>query len=238
MPIKHKKTKKKPRKKLRYQSLKRNKSPKIIKKTIENQCVSRISDESVTGSPDQLDTRAKVFGGNVDSYAYGLSQTLWAGMITIKFYDYEFYNNHKFGDGQQKRFKFAEELMKNLCSRTFRIKESLIKWIACDEVSIKEQGHIHILFSFDYLLEKGKSSKIPKLDFSNEKGDFFIKVDESARFLWKKLNKSMTQLEVDWRCMHENSGLVGYVCKTRSKWEAKPLYFSSFWRIHAGYTNV
>ena len=228
------KPKRKVRKKLRYKkyiNIKPNKE--LQENRVTTEFLGEFDKNNFVISEDS-DEHPENYKGPVHPYASGLKNTEWMGMITIKFYDYQFFNGHKHGEGRENRFKFAGDLMKNLCCKAFKIKESCLKWVACDEFGEKDHGHVHIIFSFDYLKSKGRVDKIPKIDFSDEKGEFFVKMNESANFLWEKLKKKVGKLDVHWKPMDENDGLVNYVCKIKFECEEKSFKFSDYWRIHEG----
>ena len=86
----------------------------------------------------------------------------------------------------------------------------------------------------DTLNKKGYRSYIAPFDFSDEKGEFFVKMNESANFLWEKIKKKVGKLDVHWKPMDENDGLVNYVCKIKFEGEEKLFKFSDYWRIHEG----
>ena len=168
----------------------------------------------------------------VHPYASTLQKTDWMGLLTLKLHSKGYSKDDLGGQGRKNRFDFLDLFMENLRNRKFRLKESEFKWVACEEFGISGDGHVHVLFSFDYLMAKEKRSKIPKIDFSEEKGEFFREALESANFIWRKLNKNHSTVDIHWSPMWENEGLVNYFCKLEDGREEKHFKFSKFWEIH------
>lgn len=168
----------------------------------------------------------------VHPFSDSLQKTEWMGLLTLKLHSHAYSKDDLHGGGRKNRFAFIAHVMKNLCNRTFRVKESELKWVICDEFGKSGVGHVHVLFSFDYLKAKGREDKIPKIDFSQEKGDFYRQVLESANFFWRKLNKCHSTVNIHWRPMWENEGLVNYFCKLEDGREEKHFKFSRYWEIH------
>lgn len=170
----------------------------------------------------------------LDSYEFTLRKTQWLGMFSLKFYAYQYYKDDFQNEGQANRFGFVNLFMENLCNRLFRIKNSKAKWVACEEFGRSGLGHIHIILSFDHL-ETGKLGKIiPKIDFSEENGEFFQKARESAEFLWRESGKNPKTIDVDWSPMFHNDGLVNYFTEYEDGRSEKDFIFSKYWEIHKG----
>lgn len=170
--------------------------------------------------------------GKVDSYAYAIGKDEWVGMLTLKLHDPAYSRDTI--QARKNRFEFLKLVMENLCNRTFRLKETEFNWVACEEFGGSGQGHVHLLFSFDHLKAKGREDKIPKIDFSNEKGEFFKQSLETIAYFWGKLGKRANSIDLNWRPMSENSGLVAYLCKLEEGRQDKKFLFSKFWEVHRG----
>lgn len=172
--------------------------------------------------------------GEIHPYSYALRNHNWMGLLTLKLHDRSYSMDDSHRVGQKNRFEFLKLVMKNLCNRKFRVKESELNWVACEEFGISGQGHIHVLFSFDYLKAKGRADKIPKIDFSHEKGEFFNELLETVNTLWKKSGKNAQSVDLHWCPMWENDGLVSYLCKLEDGRDDKVFLFSKYWETHEG----
>ena len=235
--MKNKKTSKpKSKKKLRYSkkwiptSKKVGaKKPKILKTVAECEDEQDFLKE-ITRTPNGLRTYKPK--RPVSPYAHTLHETEWMGLMTLKLYAHPYSKNS--AQGQKYRFDFLGEVMENLCncSRKFGLKEAQLNWVACEEFGFSGVAHLHVLFSFDYLKSKKREDKIPKFNFSEEKGDFYRETLESVSFCWRKLNKNHSSVDFHWKPMWENEGLVNYFCKLENGMDEKDFIFSKYWKIH------
>jgi hypothetical protein len=238
------KTRKKPKSKqnLRHAKKRLARTLKIIqKKSRIPKIVPECDDE-----PDFLKeikrtlAEQKTYNPNneVHAYASTLQKTEWMGLLTLKLHSRAYSKDDFHGLGRKNRFDFLDLFMENLRNRKFRIKESEFKWVACEEFGISGDGHVHVLFSFDYLKSKGREDKIPKIDFSEEKGQFFREALESANFFWRKLNKNHSTVDIHWRPMWENEGLVNYFCKLEDGRPDKEFKSSKCVEIHENWKDA
>jgi len=168
----------------------------------------------------------------VHPYEHTLKEFDWVGMLTLKLYADSYTKDDRGGLGRRNRFNFVKSFMNNLNSKWLHLKSSDFNWVACEEFGISGVGHVHILFSFDHLKAKGREDKIPKFDFSEEKGLFFEKVLESANFAMGKLAKNKSNGCLDWKPTWENEGLVDYFCEFEDGREEKRFKSSDYWPIH------
>ena len=168
----------------------------------------------------------------ISAYASTFQKTEWLRLLTLKLHSHAYSKDDSQGVGQKNRFDFLALVMENLCHRKFKIKDTELNWVACEEFGISGVAHVHVLFSFDYLKAKERLDKIPKIDFSEEKGEFYREALESVNFFWRKLSKNHSAVDFHWSPMWENEGLVNYFCKLEEGREEKHFKFSKFWEIH------
>jgi hypothetical protein len=226
----------KPKKKLRYS---KRHDPKGKKEKLKKSNILKIVPK-YDEEPDFLKEITRIFDGlrtytpkrPVSAYAYTLQKTEWMGLLTLKLHTHAYSKDDLQGIGQKNRFDFLGLVMENLCNRKFKVKESQLNWVACEEFGISGVAHVHVLISFDYFKTNGKAEKIPKIDFSEEKGEFYREVLESVNFFWRKLSKNYSAVDLHWSPMWENEGLVNYFCKLEDGREDKFIKFSKYWEIH------
>jgi hypothetical protein len=234
------KIRKKPRSKHRIRQSKKRlaKLLKAIKKKsrISNNTAENCQESDVSKLPHTTPQGLRTYHprGEIHPYSYALRKHKWMGLLTLKLHDRAYSMDDSHRVGQKNRFEFLKLVMKNLCNRKFRVKESELNWFACQEFGISGQGHVHVIFSFDHLKAKARADKIPKIDFSEERGEFFNEVLETVNTLWMDLGKSAQSVDLDWSPMWENDGLVSYYCKLEDGREDKEFIFSKYWEIHQG----
>lgn len=229
------KTRKKPKskQKLRHAKKRLARSLKIIQKRSKIPKIVPGNDND----PDFLEALKKTPSGfrtyepkkPVHPYAATLQKTDWMGLLTLKLHSLSYSKDDHGGYGRKNRFDFLDLFMENLRNRKFRLKESEFNWVACEEFGNSGKGHVHVLFSFDYLKAKERADKIPKFDFSEEKGDFYRETLESVHFFWRKLSKNHSGVDFHWSPLWENEGLVNYFCKLEDGREEKNFKFSKYW---------
>lgn len=232
------KTRKKPKSRHGHRQAKKRlvRSLKIVRKKSKiTKSVPAIKDEpdflmDIIRTPSGL--RDYIPKKPVHPFAVTLQGTEWMGLLTLKLHSHSYSKDDFHGLGRKNRFDFLDLVMENLQNRKFRIKPSEFNWVACEEFGISGDGHVHVLFSFDYLRAKGREDKIPKIDLSEEKGQFFEEALESANFFWRKLNKNHSTVDFHWSPMWKNEGLVNYFCKIEDGREEKHFKFSKYWEIH------
>lgn len=183
---------------------------------------------------DSLESRPYHPTNPLDPHEHRLRMTDWVGMISLRLHSMSYTKNDSAGQGTKNRFSFVEELMGNLCNRTFKIKESGLIWVACDEPGFFGMGHVHILFSFDYLKTTGNKKKIPEMEYFQENGQFPLDLHESANFIWRELHKNRSTVDIEWRPMWNNDGLVNYFCECEDGMTDKPVHFGNYWKNHEG----
>jgi len=231
------KTRKKPKSRQRIRHAKKRlaRSLKIIQKRARIPKSSYAEDEpdflkQLKGTPSGL--RDYIPKNPVHPYASTLQKTEWMGLLTLKLHSRSYSMDDLKGEGRKNRFDFLDLLMENLQNSKFRIKPSEFNWVACEEFGISGDGHVHVLFSFDYLKAKDRKDKIPKIDFPEENGQFLQELKESVDFFWRKLRESHSTADIHWSPMWKNEGLVDYFCKLEEGREEKHFKFSKFWEIH------
>lgn len=164
----------------------------------------------------------------VDSYDFTLQDFQWQGLLTLKFHSYSHSKDDHKGDGRKNRFDFLTPFMDNLRIK-LGISDREFNWFACEEFGFTGAGHLHIIFSFDYLKEKNRMDRIKISDFS-ENGHFFQEGRETVEFICRNLRLNPGSVDFHWRPMWENEGLVNYFCKLEDGREPKMFNFSDFWK--------
>ncbi len=135
----------------------------------------------------------------------------WQGMITLKFHSSSYSKNDLRGIGSKNRFAFVEAYMNNLRNK-FRLSDREFIWVACEEFGKSGMGHVHIIFSFDYLRRKHRADKIPRIDFS-ESGHFPHEANEAKDYICRRLQIQNKSVDVKWSTQYHNEGLVNYFSK-------------------------
>jgi hypothetical protein len=158
-----------------------------------------------------------------------LNEFEWLGLLTLKFHSYSHSNDDH--NGHKNRLDFAKEFMDNLRIK-LGISDRELNWIACEEFGFTGTGHLHVLFSFDYLKEKNRMDKIKISDFS-ESGEFFQAGMESVIFVSQELKLDPRSVDFHWRPMWENEGLVSYFCKKEFNREGKHFEYSEGFKKQA-----
>jgi hypothetical protein len=157
---------------------------------------------------------------------FSLNSFEWQGLLTLKFHSCSYSkDNHK---GHQKRLDFLNEFMNSLRIK-LGISDREFIWVACEEFGFTGAGHLHVMFSFDYLKGKNRMDRVKISDFS-ENGQFFQEGRESVDFISRKLNLNPKSVDFHWRPMWENRNLVSYFCKVEFDREEKHFDFSDFWK--------
>jgi hypothetical protein len=135
----------------------------------------------------------------------------WLGLLTLKFHAHSYSKDDREGQGRKNRLNFLAAFMENLRVK-FRITDREFIWVGCEEFGFTGGGHLHVMFSFDQLTEKGRADKIPKIDFA-ENGQFFREGQESADFVCRNLGIKPKSVDFHWCPVWENEGLVNYFGK-------------------------
>lgn len=150
----------------------------------------------------------------------------WIGLLTLKCYLTSYASDsHK---ACQNRSKLISDFMENLRARKFVISDREFNWVACHEFGTSGIGHVHAIFSFDHLREKGREKKCKISDFS-ENGVFESECRESLEFVCRKLGISPSTVDFHWSEAWENTGLVHYLCKIEKAHPEKDVIFSKYW---------
>lgn len=226
--MKNTRIRKKPKSKKNVRRAKKRlaRSLKVIRKKSDRLSVALVIQEDpdfigVIKSPSGLwsyDNQNKKFNG-VHSEFFGLQDYNWIGLITLKFHLYSYSKHDHQGKGRENRMKFFSLFMDNLRSK-LGISDREFLWVVCEEFGFSRAGHLHALFSFDYLKEKNRMDRLKIFDFS-EKGDFWAEGQESVEFVSRKNGINSRTVDFNWRPMWENEGLVGYFCKKEFGHEEK-----------------
>jgi hypothetical protein len=223
-----KQKKPKSRKKLRYS--KRNPENMAKNAKIPKNILDLDFCDAIIRTPEGLrtyDPDNPKFNG-LHSYYHELEKYEWAGLLTLKFHTSSFSMDDSKGEGRKNRVRFLEKFMDNLRGRKFGISDSEFNWFACEEFGFFGGGHLHVIFSFDYLKEKERMDKLKISDFS-EKGQFFAQGRESSQHVCPKFELNPRTVDFHWSPMWENTGLVRYFCKREFGREDKFFIFSKFW---------
>ena len=160
--------------------------------------------------------------------AFPLKTFHWEGMITLKFLSYSYFKDDRGGEGRNNRMRFLDSFMFNLRGK-FKLSEKDFQWVAAEEFGISDNGHLHVLFSFDALRAKGREDKIPKTEFAKN-GEFQQIAEESKGFVCQKLGLKPSTVDFHWSEKTKNEGLVDYVCKIEFGRAEKFFKWSKFWR--------
>lgn len=164
----------------------------------------------------------------VHGYSFTLRDFEWLGLLTLKFHSHSHSKDDYSGDGRRNRFNFLAEFMGNI-RRKFGISDREFNWFASEEFGFFGNGHLHVIFSFDYLKEKNRMDRVKISDFS-EKGHFFQEGRESVYFISRKLGLNPQSVHFHWSPMWKNSGLVDYFCKNEFRKNEKFFDFSGYWK--------
>lgn len=225
---KQKKPKKpKSRKKLRYS--KRNPENTTKKAKIPQNILNLDFRDALKRTPFGLrtyDTDDKRYNG-LHSYYEELEGYEWEGLVTLKFHSSSYSMEDSKGEGTKNRLYFLNKFMENLRVK-FKISDREFNWFACEEFGFFGGGHLHVIFSFDYLKEKDRMDKLKITNFS-EKGQFFAQGRESTDHICRENGLNPRTVDFHWRPMWENTGLVRYFCKREFGREDKTFDFSKFW---------
>lgn len=222
-------------------SARRKKSiSRSIKKSLRRYCKEHITSEVDRYLPSKgekesvmrtYDIANSKYCG-VEPEFYRLQDFKWLGLITLKFHSYALSKDDSAGEGQRNRHNFLIKFMDNLTSK-FRLKDGDFNWCACEEFGFSSKGHIHVIFSFDYLRTKKREDKIPRFDFS-EKGQFYQECLESVKYVSRFSLVDPKSVDFHWRIGWQHMGLVAYFCKKEFGWRNKQFYYSKYWNIHEG----
>ena len=176
--------------------------------------------------PKNYDSQDSRFNG-VHGYFFILQDYEWLGLLTLKFHSHYYSKDDRRGEGRKNRFNFINQLMDNLRIK-LGISNREFNWFACEEFGFTGDGHIHVLFSFDYLEKKNRMDKVKISDYS-EFGHFYQEGRESVNFVSKKLGLNPKSVDFHWRPTSENKGLVNYFCKLEFGREDKYFSYSKYW---------
>ena len=132
------------------------------------------------------------------------------------------------GYGHKNRCDFLTQFMNSLRVKLGISNREFI-WVACEEFGFTEAGHLHVMFSFDYLKEKERMEKLKITDFA-EDGEFWKQGKESINYISKTLRIDPRKVNFHWQPTWENKGLVGYFCKKERNRGAKVFEFSDYWK--------
>jgi hypothetical protein len=162
---------------------------------------------------------------------YALNEYEWMGLMTLKFYSYS--HSKEKHESQDNRLIYVEEFMNNIRIK-LGISDREFIWCACEEFGFTEIGHIHIIFSFDYLQEKNRMDKIQINDFSDN-GEFSKQAKESVSFVTKKLKMKPESINFHWTridrtTMWDNKKVVSYFCKKETNRGDKYFVYSKFFK--------
>lgn len=215
--------------------LRRKRLPKIIKNLMKGVKSKKSTNKKTRKSSiwddflKDLGISEEEFNENRHKYpihpeAYSLKKYEWVGMLTLKFFSGSYSKDEYAG---KQRLTFLNAFMENLRGK-MKISHREFNWVGVEEFGKSGMGHLHILFSFDYLREKGREDKIPTFDFS-EDGEFYQDSLESKNFICRKLSIIANTVDLHWVPQYENEGLVDYCCKVEPNRNEKHFEWSKFW---------
>jgi hypothetical protein len=231
-----KQPKRKPKKKLRYS---KRQNPKGKKDKMKKSNIIKIVPESeeepdflkgIKQSPMGLrtyDPKDSRFNG-FHAYNFTLQDFQWMGLLTLKFYSYSHSKDDYRGEGRKNRTCFLKKFMENLRVK-IGISDREFNWFACEEFGFTGMGHLHVIFSFDYLKEKNRMDRIKISDYS-ENGQFYQEARESVDFISQKLSLNLQSVDLHWVSNWKNEGLVDYFTKIEFGREDKSFFLSDFWK--------
>ena len=124
------------------------------------------------------------------------------GLISIRISNPSYTGDSEGSQGLRERF--AGLLMYNLRQKWKHGKLDCYWW-GCSEFGQSGEGHLHIIFSFEYMRRNSKTP--PDLTGFED----FAK--ESAEHIRKQLGLPRGCVNLDWEPVDGNDGLVAYFCK-------------------------
>jgi hypothetical protein len=146
---------------------------------------------------------------------WALRELKHEGLLSIRIATHSYTGDSEGSQGLRKRF--AGLLMYNLRQK-WKLREQDCYWWGCSEYGQSGEGHLHIIFSFDFMRRNFKTP--PDLDGFED----FAK--ESAEHLRISLLPRGC-VDLKWSPTTDNEGLVQYFCKREWGREDYKHFFSS-----------
>lgn len=139
---------------------------------------------------------------NVHPEYWWLRKLNHEGMLSIRIENPSYTGDSEGGRGLRERF--TRLLMYNLRQK-WKLRKLDCYWWGCSEYGQSGEGHLHVLFSFEYMRRNSKTP--PDLEGFED----FAK--ESAEHIRKQVCLPSGCVDLKWSPTTDNEGLVEYFCK-------------------------
>lgn len=146
-----------------------------------------------------------------------LKRIPWEGMLTIRIENDSYATDN--AAAESRRDKLVGLFMDNLIRHHWRKRHKDVLWISVIEFGDSGIAHVHILFSFEPLREKGNPT--PDLGFVQ------VAASDSLEHICGLLGCPIGAVEVHFELKFDNEGLASYVCKVEPGRDYKHFVWSA-----------